>query len=240
MWRKTSALVGLLSMWTLGGCEPDSAEKIARLQEQLQSLTQQLSETRKQVDGLQEANQRAVKAMEDLETTLGRLNIAVPPPSSAPRTAAMLAKQATVATAAKESVASATAKNGEGAASLPGATSGKTAPKAIAEQDISPFAQPQQGRPTEVLVAKATPIEPRASDARPVQPVQAEGVPPPEELSSSVGKQLAVTGKRVSCSQVWRYLGRGKSVEATAHALGVSVSAIQTCEQKVGHSSAGR
>jgi len=226
-------------MWTLGGCEPDSAERIARLQEQLQNVTQQLSETRKQVDGLQEAHQRMIKAIEDLGTTIERLNATVPS-SSAPRTAAASTKQATGASAAKESVAPATAKSGEVTASLPGATSGKIPPKAIAEQDISPFAQPQQGRATEVLVAKVTPIEPWASDARTVQPVQAEGVPPPEALSSSAGKPLAVTGKQVSCGQVWRYLGRGKSVEATAHALGVSVSAIQTCEQKVGHGNAGR
>lgn len=84
MWeRKTVALFSLVTVWTFAGCETDSAEKIAKLQEQVASVTQQLNDTKKQVDGLQEANQRSVQALENLEATIGRLSVASPaaPPS---------------------------------------------------------------------------------------------------------------------------------------------------------------
>lgn len=67
----------LLFVWMIGGCESsDSADRIARLQEQLGRVAQQLNETKKQVDGLQEANQRSIQALEDLTATVERLNSA--------------------------------------------------------------------------------------------------------------------------------------------------------------------
>ena len=77
MWtKKAVALVNLVTIWTFAGCETDSAEKLAKLQEQVARVTQQLNDTKKQVDGLQEANQRSVQAIENMEATIARLSAA--------------------------------------------------------------------------------------------------------------------------------------------------------------------
>jgi septal ring factor EnvC (AmiA/AmiB activator) len=76
MWEKKAvALLSLVTVWTFAGCETDSAEKIAKLQEQVARITQQLNDTKKQVDGLQEANQRSVQAVENLSATIARLSL---------------------------------------------------------------------------------------------------------------------------------------------------------------------
>lgn len=68
----------LLAMCTLGGCESsETTTKIAKLQEQIGRVAQQLSDTKKQVDGLQEANQRSVQALENLQAMVERQNTAV-------------------------------------------------------------------------------------------------------------------------------------------------------------------
>jgi len=82
MWRKKAvALVNLAAILTFAGCENDSAEKIAKLQEHVARVTQQLNDTKKQVDGLQEANQRTVQALENMEATIARLSA---PPGASP------------------------------------------------------------------------------------------------------------------------------------------------------------
>jgi len=94
MMKKTLALLSLIGPWTLAGCESDSAEKIARLQEQVAKVTQQQNETKKQIDGLQEANQRSVQAIENLQATIGRLSAASSPTSpSGKSTAKTFAEQ---------------------------------------------------------------------------------------------------------------------------------------------------
>ncbi len=76
--KKAVALLSLTALWTLPACGTDSTGEIAALQEKVAKVTQQLDETKKQVDGLQEANQRAVQAIENLTTTIERLNVAAP------------------------------------------------------------------------------------------------------------------------------------------------------------------
>lgn len=65
----------LLAVCTLGGCESsETTTKITKLQEQIGRVAQQLSDTKKQVDGLQEANQRSVQALENLQAAVDRQN----------------------------------------------------------------------------------------------------------------------------------------------------------------------
>lgn len=67
----------LLAVCTLGGCESsETTTKIAKLQEQVGRVAQQLSDTKKQVDGLQEANQRSVQALDNLQAAVERQNTA--------------------------------------------------------------------------------------------------------------------------------------------------------------------
>src|SRR5262245_15081743 len=74
MLRKLLFPSALLTIWALGGCgSAENADSIAKLQEQIGRLAQQLNETKKQVDGLQEANQRSVRSLDELEATVERL-----------------------------------------------------------------------------------------------------------------------------------------------------------------------
>lgn len=94
----------LLAVCTLSGCESsETTTKIAKLQEQVGSVAQQLSDTKKQIDGLQEANQRSVQALENLQVVVDRQNTA--------------AAASPVAHPAKEGDASSTSKKEAGASS---------------------------------------------------------------------------------------------------------------------------
>lgn len=222
--RKTIACFGLLSACLVGGCEKDSAEKIARLQDQIQGLTQQLNETKKQVDGLQEANQRSVQAIENLDAAVGRLNTAFPAPA-APRAASAIAAKSENAAKGSPAIPAAPAT-----AEAPAPTSNKKPPIVLAEQDIP--SSPQPGRPMEVFVSKVAP----GGDREPSE--RADAPQDPHDSPKKFGS--SVSGGSVSCGQVWKQLGQGKSPEAAARALGVSVSVIHACEQKVGSSKTGR
>ena len=173
----------------LGGCgSSDSGERIAKLQEQIGRVAQQLSDTKKQVDGLQEANQQSVKALEDLAATVERLQTG---------------------------------------ASIP--TAGKAANRPQA-------ALPAQGRERKVFAGHA--------DTATASMVQEGGTVSPEdgelegELLTERGTGAAMVA--MSCSEVWKQLGQGKTPESAARVLGIPVAAVRACEQKVGRSSASR
>lgn len=178
----------LLVVWMVGGCgSTENTETNAKLQEQIWRLAQQLHETKKQVDGLQEANQRSVRSLEELEATVERLT------------------------------ASSTA-SGTGMA-----FKGNTGPTGTNSQRVSQFQVP-----SEVLAAKVMPLSPPASGGSGLQS---------EDLPSAANEESLATVAAVSCSQVWKQLGQGKSTQAAAQALGVSSAAIQACEQRVGRNS---
>lgn len=202
MQKKQLAPVALLAVWLFGGCEAaDNTDHIAKLQEQIGRLAQQLTETQKQVDGLQEANQRSVRSLEELEATVERLTSS-PPVSPAGKVS-------------KDNV-SATALSSE-----------KGSRSSLVEQDVasSPYQQQKSG---DALTAKVTPLTP---------PAMSESDRQLEKPKSATGKETDATIVAVSCSQVWKQLGQGKSTEAAARALGVSSAAIHACEQRVGRSS---
>lgn len=172
----------------VGGCgSAENTETNAKLQEQIWRLAKQLHETKKQVDGLQEANQRSVRSLEELEATVERLTAT----STAP-----------------------------GAGTTP---KGNAGPAGTNPRSTSQFQVP-----SEVLAAKVMPLAPPASGENDLQS---------EELPSTANKESLATVAAVSCSQVWKQLGQGKSTQAAAQALGVSSAAIQACEQRVGRNS---
>ena len=185
MWEKKAvALLSLVMIWTFAGCETDSGEKIAKLQEQVARVTQQLNDTKKQVDGLQEANQRSVQAIENLSATIARLSAA--PPAAPP--------------------------------------SGKSPAKGFVEQDIPPSAK--SGRiPPESLPTPASAPPSSFSD---------------EPDSAAESQQRTTPSPAISCANVCKQLGQGKSAEAVARMLGTSVDTIHACEQKIGRHGAGR
>jgi hypothetical protein len=196
--------LALLIVWPLSGCESaESTDRIAKLQEQIGRLAQQLTETQKQVDGLQEANQRSVRSLEELEATVARLTSPAPTP---------LAGKAL-----------------KGDASTTALSPGTSSPPSLAEQDIASSHRPQR-KSGEALAAKVTPVTPTPSATN-------ESNLQSEEHESATNKETDAAVVAVSCSQVWKQLGQGKSAEAAARALGVSSAAIHACEQRVGRSS---
>jgi hypothetical protein len=215
MQRKQLFPFALLFAWTLGGCEsPETSDQIAKLQEQIGKIAQQLNETKKQVDGLQEANQRSVRSLENLEATIERLTSASP---------ALSAGKAT-----KGGASPIVAKSPEEAQLRVALSSGKSTQKSLIEQDVE-ASSPRQSH--DVLVAAASPPSLPATIGDSLQS---------EEYQAAARKEINTTVAAVSCSQVWKYLGQGKSPEATARALGVPVVAIHACEQKVGRSGGSR
>ena len=189
----------LLCVWTLGGCaSSETADQIAKLQEQIGRMAQQLSETKKQVDGLQEANQQSVRSLENLAATVESLTLA----SSA----------ANGVKAAKGGVSMAVGKSQD---QLQGSfSSGRGSHKPFTEQDVGASSlSPSR----DVVIAALSPFGSAA--------IGDNGIPAEEP-------QTAVAD--VSCSQVWKLIGQGKSPEAAARALGVAAVAVHACEQKVG------
>jgi hypothetical protein len=203
--KKRLILPALLAVSALGGCESsETATKIAKLQEQIGRVAQQLSDTKKQVDGLQEANQRSVQALENLEAAVERLNAAgeTPPMRSA-----------------KSGVAGAGAKP-------------------FGEQDLSPTAK-SQGKSLEALAVGVAQGHSQATGEIGSPPFPTARDSQDAEALSPVKKEAGTTAA-VSCSQVWKQLGQGRSPEAAARALGVQVAVIHACEQKIGRGAAGR
>jgi hypothetical protein len=167
-------------------------------------VAQQLSETKKQVDGLQEANQRSVQSLENLEAAVERLNTA--------------------------STASASARSAKG-----GTTA--VATKSLGEQDLSSSVK-QSGNPVDVLTSTVTSGHSQATGEIGSPPFPTAKNVQEEEPSSAMKKEAGATATSVSCSQVWKQLGQGRSPEAAARALGVQVAVIHACEQKIGRSGA--
>ncbi|MBI3303344.1 MAG: hypothetical protein HYZ72_14870, partial [Deltaproteobacteria bacterium] len=64
--------------------------------------------------------------------------------------------------------------------------------------------------------------------------------PPPPAAKPSGGKSTPAASThqksvaKVSCAQVWKLLGQGRSEAAVAQALGTTVEAVRSCEQEVG------
>jgi hypothetical protein len=194
--------VVLMVAWTLGGCESaESTDRLAKLQEQIGRLAQQLTETQKQVDGLQEANQRSIRSLEELEATVERLTAPAPSPlaGKAPR----------------------------GDANTTALSPGKSSQSSLTEQDVASSHRLQR-KSGDALAAEVTPLTLPATDEDNLQS---------EEPEAATSKETDATVVAVSCSQVWKQLGQGKSTEAAARALGVSSAAIHACEQRVGRSS---
>ncbi len=184
-------LLGLVVLWMMPGCGTDSTREITALQEKVAKVTQQLEETRKQVEGLQEANQRSVQAIENLTATVERLNVAAP--------------------------------------------AGKGPMKAFAEQDLPPSSKQRSaasGSPT-IAALNASPSFPSVQDAAPRQEQTHPFVDKSQRTQES-NPSKRVANAQISCSQVWKQLGQGKSAEDVAQALGSSVDAVHTCEQKIG------
>ncbi|MGE0682492.1 MAG: hypothetical protein AB7P69_16530, partial [Candidatus Binatia bacterium] len=137
MQKKQLLSVALLVAWTLSGCESaESTDRIAKLQEQIGRLAQQLTETQKQVDGLQEANQRSVRSLEELETTVERLTL----PSPAPLAGKTL----------------------KGDASTTALSPAKSSQSPLIEQDVASSPQ-RQRKSGDALTAKVTPLMPPAT-----------------------------------------------------------------------------
>ena len=129
-----------LVMAVLHACGLGNSEEIAALQKQVAALAQQAEETRKQLESMQEANQKLNKLLESLETEVNHLKV----------------------------------------------------------PEVSPPAQA-------------------------AKPGGEKGIPAAPQSTA-----------KVSCPQVWKLLGQGKSETAVAQALGTSVEAVQSCEQQVG------
>lgn len=191
----------LLAVWMLGGCgSPDSSDRIAKLQEQVGKVVQQLDETKKQVDGLQEANQRSIRALEDLSATVERL--------SAGSAASPVGKVA-AGVNSKTEARSQTALQSQGKArEVFTVTTNSAIPSIRGEKDS---------------------VSPRGDDDLRADARQA-----------ALGKEPSATMVAMSCSQVWRQIGQGKTPESAARALGVSIAVIHACEKKVGRNSASR
>jgi regulator of replication initiation timing len=192
----------LLAVCALGGCESsETTTKIAKLQDQIGRVAQQLNDTKKQVDGLQEANQRSVQALENLQATVERQNATTAP-------AARSAKANSLST------------------------------KSLGEQDLSSSTR-QQEKPVDMLTATGNSGRSQATGEIGSPPFPtAKGLQEGDALSPAK-KEIASTSP-VSCTQVWKQLGQGRSPEAAARALGVEVAAIHACEQKIGRSGTGR
>ena len=201
MQKKQLVPVVLLAAWMLGGCESaESTDHIAKLQEQIGRLAQQLTETQKQVDGLQEANQRSVRSLEELEATIERLTSSPPLPF-----AGKILKDDANTTALSP---------------------GKSSRSSLIEQNVA-SSRHQQQKSGDALTAEVAPL---------TLP-ETGGDQQAEKPKSATNKETDATIVAVSCSQVWKQLGQGKSTEAAARALGVSSTAIHACEQRVGRSS---
>ena len=199
----------LLFAWMLGGCESsDSADRISKLQEQLGRVAQQLNETKKQVDGLQEANQRSIRALEDLTATVERLNSASP--------------------------ASSTGKAAKGGVATTGVN-----PKEGAQPQAALYPQEKAREGLAARTSSATSPITKGKDGVDVS-VHGEDDSLADARQAALSKETGATMVAMSCSQVWKQLGQGKTPESAARALGVSVAAIHACEQKVGRSSASQ
>jgi regulator of replication initiation timing len=194
----------LLAVCALGGCESsETTTKIAKLQDQIGRVAQQLSDTKKQVDGLQEANQRSVQALENLQATVERQHATTTP-----------------APAARSAKASATTT------------------KPLGEQDLASAAKRQE-QPADVLTATVNSGHSQATGEIGSPPFPTAKDLQEGDALSTAKKETGATST-VSCSQVWKQLGQGRSPEAAARALGVEVAAIHACEQKIGRSGTGR
>ena len=75
---------------------------------------------------------------------------------------------------------------------------------------------------TELDHLKVSETSPPAPAAKPGGEKGTPAAPPPQSTA------------KVSCPQVWKMLGQGKSEAAVAQALGSSVEAVRDCEQQVG------
>ena len=79
-----SIFLAPLVMAVLQACGSGNSEEIASLQKQVAALAQQAEETRKQLESMQEANQKLNNLLESLETEVNHLKVPqVPPPAQA-------------------------------------------------------------------------------------------------------------------------------------------------------------
>jgi len=192
----------LLLVGMLGGCESsDSADRLAKLQEQIGRVAQQLNETKQQVDGLQEANQRSIQTLEELRATIERMNSTSP-------------------SAATEKMTKSGAKPKKGIQSQAALQLSGRAQSGLGENPNSATLEKSADKEKELVIGEDDSL----SDAP----------------HASLGNEAGGTMIAMSCSQVWKQLGQGKTPESAARALGVSVAAIHACERKVGRGSASR
>lgn len=83
---------------------------------------------------------------------------------------------------------------------------------------------------TEVDQLKTREVPPSTPPVKPGEGTAARSAPTAQQRSPA----------KVSCSQVWRQLGQGKSIAAVAQALGTTVEAVRACDQEVGRGGARR
>lgn len=223
MVRKAISFFGVVTTCTLVGCQSGSTDSVAKLQEQLLRMGQQLNETKRQVDGLQEANQRTTKALFDLEASLERSNAGTPTPvSTRPVVAAAkpgnpLKSEPTPLVKRDERIA------------VPTTLAGKSAPL-VAPKATSPTSPSRPEKPKEVFVSKE-PVRTEPVPSKALTPT----VPPSlgaDDLKSAAPKQLA--SANTLCSRIWKQLGMGKDHEEAARSLGVAVSYVAACERRGG------
>ena len=197
----------LLFAWMIGGCESsDSADRISKLQEQIGRVAQQLNETKKQVDGLQEANQRSIRTLEDLRATVERLNAD--------------SSTSSVGKAVKGGVA----KNGAN----------------LKERTQPQAALYPQEKARESFAAMTNTVTSPITKGKDEKIVQNDDNSQSDTRQAALGNEAGATMVAMSCSQVWKQLGQGKTPASAARALGVSIAAIQACDRKVGRSGASR
>ncbi len=226
MVRKTIALFGVMAMWTLVGCQSRSDHNVAMLQEQLRRIEQQLIETKKQVDGLQDANQRTTKTLYDLEASFQQFNVAAPTPVSTRPVVA------TVKPASPVKSTPVLLAKPEERPTPPVPTAVRSTPSAAAK--ATPPAPPSRlGKPKEVFVVSKEPVRTEPAQSKTPSPVvQNPATLATEDLKPAAPKQMASVDSL--CTRVWKQLSAGKTHEEAADSLGVAVSYVAACERRGG------
>jgi hypothetical protein len=116
---------------------------------------------------------------------------------------------------------------------LAAAPTGKGATKVFVEQeDLPPSQRGQTSAALPSVAAFATSPSPSAKPG--ATPLQEQIQPFLDKQNPTLASHQKTASASISCGQVWKQLGQGKSADAVARALGASVQAVQQCEQKVG------
>lgn len=225
MVRKAISFFGVVITCALVGCQSGSTDSVAKLQEQLLRMGQQLNETKKQLDGLQEAHQRTTKILFDLEASIERFNAGTPTPVST-RPVVIATKPVTPL---KSEPAPLTKRDERAAA--PTTLTGKWTPPATPKAAL-PASPSRPEKPKEVFVSKEPVRTEPAPSKTPSPVVQNPATLATEELKPAAPKQMAAVDSL--CNRVGKQLATGKNHDEAAQSLKVDVSYVVACERRSG------